>query len=162
MQLTPATVPEPWTRSMLRISENDSEDNESSQDTEYHSESRTELETGDYTLSNPDQRDTILHVWFPMPFTFTKPYLTLQEAIDNASDQERNPNIEEDPDEALRYIINHFNINVVTESIWQIPFYAFEQVNYSTYVETHWFTRLQYLISLSAKISRTMPLHNNG
>ena len=122
---------------MSHISENSSEDNESSQDTEYHSESGTESEIGDYTLSSPDQRDTILHVWFPMPYTFPKPYLTLQEAIDNASESKRNPKIEEDSDEALRYIINHFNIDVVAESIRRIPFYSLEQVYYSTYIETH-------------------------
>ena len=63
---------------------------------EYHSESGTELETGDYTLSSPDQKDTILDVRFPMPYTFPKPYLTLQEAIDNASESKQNPNMEED------------------------------------------------------------------
>ena len=136
---------------MSHISENNSKDNESSQDTEYHSESGTESETGDYTLSDLDQRDNILHVWFPMPYTFPKPYLTLQEVIDNASDQKWNPNMEENPDEALRYIINHFNIDEVAESIQQITFYSLEQVYYSTYVEPHQFTHLQYLISLASK-----------
>ena len=102
---------------MLCILEISSKDNESSQDMEYHSESGTESETGDYTLSTPDQKDTILHVQFPMLYTFPKLYLTLQEVIDNASDQEQNPNMEEDPDEALHYIINHFNVDVVSNSI---------------------------------------------
>ena len=79
---------------MSHISESDSEDNKSSSDTEYHSESGTESEIGDYTLSNPDQKDTILHVWFPMPYTFPKPYLTLQEVIDNASDQKQKSGVE--------------------------------------------------------------------
>ena len=104
---------------------------------EYHSESRTESETGDYTLSTLDQKDTILHVWFPMPYTFPKLYLTLQEVIDNASEQERNPNIEKNPDEALRYIINHFNIDVLSESIRHSPYHSLEQVYYLTYIETH-------------------------
>ena len=136
---------------MSRISENSPEDNESSQDMKYHSESGTESESGDYTLSNPDQKDTILHVRFPMPHTFPKPYLTLQEAIDNASESNQNPKIEEDPDEALRYIINHFNVDVVAESIRQFPFYSLEQVYYSTYIETHHFAHLQYFISLASK-----------
>ena len=136
---------------MSRISEHDSDDNKSSQDTEYHSESGTKSETGDHTLSNPDQRDSILHIRFPMPYTFPKLYLTLQEAIDNASESKRNPKIEEDPDEALRYIINHFNIDVVAESIRQTHFYSLKQVYYSTYVEPHRFTHLQYLISLASK-----------
>ena len=136
---------------MSCISENDSEDNKSSQDTEYHSESGTKSEPGDYTLTNPEQRDSILNVQFPMPYTFPKPYLTLQEVIDETSDQKWNPNMEEDPDEALRYIINHFNIDKVADSILTTPHYAFEQVYYSTYIEPHQFNQLQYLISLALK-----------
>ena len=127
---------------MSHILENNSEDNDSSQDTEYHSESRTKSETGDYTLSTLDQKDTILHVRFPMPYGFPKPYLTLQEVMDNTSDQEQNPNMEENPDKALRYIINHFNVDEVAESIRQTTFYSLEQVYYLTYIEPHWFTRL--------------------
>ena len=136
---------------MLHISEHDSEDNESSQDMEYHSKSGIELETGDYTLSNEEQRDTILNVQFPMPYTFPKLYLTLKEVIDNTSDHTWNKDIAEDPEEALRYIINHFNIDEVAESIRHYPFYSLEQVYYSTYVEPHRFTCLQYLISLASK-----------
>ena len=121
---------------MSHISENDSEDNESSQDMEYHSKSGTELETGEYTLFTPDKRDSILHVWFPMPYTFPKPYLTLNEVLDNTLDHVWNQNIAKDPDEALRYIINHFNINKVSQSTRQYPDYSFEQVYYSTYVDT--------------------------
>ena len=134
---------------MSRISENSSEDNESSPDTEYHSESGTESEVGDYTLSNPDQKDTILHVWFPMPYTFPKPYLTSQAVIDNTSDQKQN--MEEDPDEALWYIINHFNIDKIADWILITPHYAFEQVYYSTYVDPRWFKRLQELIDQASK-----------
>ena len=136
---------------MSHISEHDSEDNESSQDTEYHSESGTKSEQGDYTLSNPDQKDNILHIQFPMPYTFPKLYLTLQEVIDNTLDQIRNPDIGEDPDEALHYMINHFHVDEVADLIRSFPHYTFEQVYYSTYVETHRFTRLQYLIGLSSK-----------
>ena len=134
---------------MSHISETDSEDKQSSQNTEYHSKSGTESEPGDYTLSNPDQRDTILNVWFPMPYTFPKPYLTLQEVIDNASDQKRN--MGEDPDEALRYIINHFNIDKVADWILITPHYTFEQVYYSTYIDPRRFKRLQELIDQASK-----------
>ena len=72
-----------------------------------------------------------------MPYTFPKPYLTLQEVIDKTLDQKRNLNIEEDPDEALHYIINHFHVDEIAESIRHFPYLAFEQVYYSTYVETH-------------------------
>ena len=86
-----------------------------------------------------------------MPYTFPKPYLTLQEVIDNASDQERNPDIDEDPDKALRYIINHFNIDVVSKLIQQYPEYLFEQVYHSTYITTSQYDKLQKLIDLSAR-----------
>ena len=118
---------------------------------EYHSESGTESETGDYTLSTPDQNDTILHVRFPTPYTFPKPYLTLQEVIDNTSDQEQNANMETGPDEALHYIINHFNVDVVSNSIQRFPEYSFEQVYHSTYITTSRYQKLQKLIDLSAK-----------
>ena len=134
---------------MSHISESNSEDNKSSPDMEYHSESGTESEVGDYTLSNPDQKDTILHVQFPMPYTFPKPYLTLQEVIDNALDQRQN--MEEDPDKALRYIINHFNIDKVADWILITPHYAFEQVYYSTYVDPRRFKRLHKLINQASK-----------
>ena len=136
---------------MSRISEHDSDDNKSSQDTEHLSESGTESETGEYTLSSLDQKGDILDIQFPMPFNYPKPYLTLREVIDNILDHTWNRNITEDPDEALHYIINHFNSDVVAELIRQFPHYTFEQVYYSTYIETHRFTRLQYLISLASK-----------
>ena len=136
---------------MSRISENDSEDNKSSQDTEFHSESGTESENEGYSLSSPDQKDSILHVRFPMPYTFPKPYLTLQEVIDNASDQKRNTKKGEDPDEALAYIINHFHIDKVTDWILITPHYSFEQVYHSTYVDPRRFKHLQFLIEQASR-----------
>ena len=138
---------------MSHISENNSKDNESSQDTEYHSKSGNELETGEYTLSSPDQWNSILHVRFPMPYTFPKPYLTLNEVLkfDETSDHVQNNIIAEDPDEALRYIINHFHVDGIAKPICTSPDLNFEQVYYSTYIEPRRFTRLQYLIDLSAK-----------
>ena len=139
---------------MSRISENNSEDNESSQDMEFHSESGAESEEERYALSRSDQWKDILHVRFPMPYTFPKPYLTLQEVIDNASDQIRNTNIEKDPGEALRYIINHFHIDKVADWILITPHYSFEQVYHSTYVDPRRFKRLQFLIEQASRTYR--------
>ena len=138
---------------MSHISEQDSEDNESSQDMEYHSESGNESETGEFTLSSPDQWNSILHVRFPMPYTFPKPYLTLNEVLkfDDTSDHVQNNIIAEDPDKALCYIINHFNTDEVAKSICTIPDYSFKQVYYLTYVNTLRFTCLQQLIDLAVK-----------
>ena len=141
---------------MSHILEHDSEDNESSQDTEYHSESGNESETGEYTLSSPDQWNSILHIHFPMPYTFPKLYLTLNEVLkfDETSDHVRKNIIAEDPDEALRYIINHFHVEGITKSIRSFPELNFEQVYYSTYIEPRRFIRLQQLIDLAAKNRR--------
>ena len=136
---------------MSCISEHDSEDNKSSQDMEYYSKSGTELETGEYTLSASEQRDSILNVQFPMPHTFPKPYLTLNEVLQVASDHVQNQDIAEDPDEALRYIINHFNIDKISQLIQRFPEYSFEQVYYSTYIDISRYPCLQCLIDLAAK-----------
>ena len=144
---------------MSRISENNSKDKESSQDTEFHPESGAESETGHYTLSTLDQRNSILHVQFPMPYTFPKPYLMLNEVLDNTSDHKWNQNIAKDPDEALCCIINHCNIDIVSQSIQRSPEYLFEQVYYSTYIDTSQFTRLQYLISLASRNLRYKNAH---
>ena len=138
---------------MSHSSEHDSEENESSHDTEFHSESGNESETGDYTLSSPDQWNSILHVHFPMPYTFPKPYLVLNEVLkfDETSEHVRNNIIAEDPDEALRYIINHFHIDGIAKSIRSFPEFNFEQVYYSTYIKPRCFIHLQQLIDLAAK-----------
>ena len=136
---------------MSHISEHDSKDNKSSLDTEYHSESGIESETGDYTLSNTDQRDSILNVQFPMPLTFPKLYLTLNKVLDNTLEHVWNQSIAEDPDEALHYIITHFNIDVVSQSIQKYPEYSFKQIYYLTYIDTSRYTRLQRLINLATK-----------
>ena len=147
---------------MSHSSEHDSEENESSQDTEYHSdgknsESGNESETGEYTLSNPDQWHSIVYVRFPMPHTFPKPYLTLNDVLkfDGTLGLTRNDIIAEDPDEALCYIINHFNVDEVSKLIRQLPDYSFEQVYYSTYINTSRFTCLQHLIDFAAKNCQT-------
>ena len=146
---------------MSHSSEHDPDENESSQDTDYHSDKRnsesgSESETGDYTLSSPDQWNSILHVRFPMPYTFPKLYLTLNEVLkfDETSNHVRNNIIAEDPDEALCYIINHFHVDGIAKSICSYPEYNFKQVYYSTYIEPRCFTRLQQLIDLAAKNCR--------
>ena len=126
---------------MSHISEQDSEDSESSHDTEYISESGTESETSQITSSHLDQGYLLLNVRFPMPYTFPKPYLTLNEVELKLDDALPKPyiwehNITEDPDKALSYIINHFNIDTVSQSIREFPRLNFKQVYYSTYIDT--------------------------
>ena len=45
-------------------------------------------------------------------------------------------NIAEDPENALAYIIIHFNIDRVSRSIHSFPKYKYDQVYYSTYTDT--------------------------
>ena len=140
---------------MSHISEHDSKDNKSSQDTEYHSESGSELEKEQNILVNPDEGFTYLHIQFPLPYNFPKPYLNLQEvvpysdALPKASVQ--NTNIAEDPDSALCYIITHFSSNEVSQSIREFPRLELEHLYYLTYIDTSWYTKLQHLIMITGK-----------
>ena len=101
--------------------------------------------------SHLDQGYLLLNVWFPMPYTFLKPYLTLNEVLHSTSPHVRNQNIAKDPDEALCYIINHFNIKTISHLIQKYPEYSFKQVYYTTYIDTAWYPRLQHLIDLAVK-----------
>ena len=107
---------------MSHILENDSEDNESSQESEYHSNSGSEWEEGKDTLSLLDQEYLLLDIWFPLPYTFPKLYLKLNEVISKLDDallksyvQEHH--IAENPDRALSYILNRFSIDEVSQSL---------------------------------------------
>ena len=126
---------------MSCILEQDSKDNKSSQDTEYISESEPESEEAQGILSEIDQEYLLLDIQFPLPYTFPKPYLTLNEValmLDNALPKfyVLEQHITGDPDEALSYIINQFNIDRVSQSIRDFPRLDFEQVYYLTYIDT--------------------------
>ena len=72
-----------------------------------------------------------------MPYTFPKPYLILNEVeleLNDTLPHVWKKNIAEDPDKALSYIINHFNINIVSQSIRDFPRLEYEQVYYLTYM----------------------------
>ena len=90
--------------------------------TEYHSKSGSELEQKQITLVNPDKEFMFLNIWFPLPYHFPKLYLILKEVMSNLDDALPKPYVWEHsitkiPDSALRYIINHFNIERVSRSI---------------------------------------------
>ena len=139
---------------MSHISEHNSEDNESSHDMEYHSKSGTKSETSPITLSHLDQSYLLLNIQFPMPYTFPKPYLVLNKVTSNNTLHKpyiRNKDIAEDTDEALSYIINHFNINTVSQCIWDFPRLEYKQVYYLTYIDTTWYPCLKHLIDLTSR-----------
>ena len=105
---------------------------------------------------------TFLHIGFPLPLEFPKLYLKLQEVISNLDDglskpYERTHDCVKDPESALAYIITHLNIERVSKSIWAFPLLNFDQVYYSTYIDTSQYTSLQCLIDITG---RNLQVHN--
>ena len=137
---------------MSHILEHDSDDDQSSQDTEYHSESGSELKKKQIIFVIPDEEFTFLNIWFPLPYNFPKLYLILKEVMSNIDDALLKPyvwehSITEIPDNALGYIITHFNVQRVSHSIREFPRLELEQVYHSTYIDTSQYIKLQHLIT---------------
>ena len=60
-------------------------------------------------------------------------------------------NIPRDPHYALGYIIHHFNINKVSQTIWAYPPYHLDQVYYLTYVDPSRYKALQNFYKVTQK-----------
>ena len=123
---------------------------------EYHSESGSESEMKQIIFVKPDEEFTFLNIRFPLPFNFPKLYLILNEVVSNLNDALPKPyvwehNIAEIPDNTLSYIITHFNIDEVSQTIREFPRLKFEQVYYLTYINTLCYIKLQHLITLTGK-----------
>ena len=76
-----------------------------------------------------------------MPHQFPHPYIQLDELMTHVDDiiLRSYPQIEGiagDPQRALGYIIHHFNIERVSKSLRTIPNYCYDQVYYSTDIDT--------------------------
>ena len=56
-----------------------------------------------------------------------------------------------DPEQALGYIIDHFNIDRVSQSLCTFPNYAYDQVYYSTYIDTTQYLSLQWYYKITGK-----------
>ena len=73
-----------------------------------------------------------------MPQNYPHPYIQLNELMSTVDlvlkSYNRITDIPRDPNRALRYIIHHFNIDRVSQSIRAYPPYNLDQVYYSTYV----------------------------
>ena len=115
---------------------------ESSQgSSEYHSGQELESERQQIILVNRDEEFTFLNIWFPMPLEFPNLYIQLNKlmaTVDHVVPKSYDPiqSIAGDPQRALGYIIHHFNINRVSKSLFIFPNYAYDQVYYSTYIDT--------------------------
>ena len=135
---------------MSNVSENDSE-NESSPHTsdigsedesgnsEYHSGEESEPDRTQIILVNREEEFTFLHIRFPMPRDYPKPYIQLKElmtTVDAPTESyDRITDISGNPHRALGYILYHFNIDRISRSIRAYRPYHLDQVYYSTFVE---------------------------
>ena len=128
--------------------EYDSDDESSHENLEYHSGQEPESERQQIILVNRDEEFTFLNIRFPMPHRFPHPYIQLNNLMSHVDSMvpksySRIESITGDPQCALGYIIHHFNIERVSKSLRTIPNYCFDQVYYSTYIDTLRFDRLQ-------------------
>ena len=123
---------------MSTTSEYDSDDESSSGSSEYHSGQELESDRKQIILINRDEEFTFLNIQFPMPQSYLYPYILLKELMTTVKiapkSYDRITDIPGDPNCALGYILNHFNIDRVSQSIRAYPPYNLDQVYYSTYV----------------------------
>ena len=59
--------------------------------------------------------------------------------------------ITEDPEQALGYIIHHFNIDRISQSLCTFPNYVYDQVYYLTYIDTTQYNSLQQYYKITRK-----------
>ena len=124
---------------MSQSLENSSNDESSQGSSEYHSGQELELERQQIILVNHDEF-TFLKIRFPMPLEFPYPYIQLNELMSTVDhvvpkSYDQIQSITGDPQRALGYIIHHFNIDKVSQSLHTFPDYSYNQVYYSTYVD---------------------------
>ena len=99
--------------------EHSSNEQSSSQDMKYHSQSESESEEKQVIYINDSDEYMFLNIWFPLPYQFPQPYMTLNEVMSNLDDALLKPyewthDCIKDPKSALAYIITHFNIDRVS------------------------------------------------
>ena len=132
-------------------------DDESSQEgSEYHSRQELESERKQIILVHCNEEFTFLNIWFPMPLEFPKPYIQLNELMSTVDHvvlkmDDGIQNIAGDPQRALGYIIHHFNIDKVSKNLCTFPNYVYDQVYYSTYIDTTQFLTLQHYYKVTGK-----------
>ena len=117
----------------------DIESEEESGNSEYHSGEESEPDRTQIILVNRKEEFTFLHIRFPMPLPYPKPYIQLKELMTTVEapieSYDRITDISGNPHRALGYILYHFNIDRISRSIRAYRPYNFDQVYYSTYVE---------------------------
>ena len=128
-------------------SEYESDDETSQGSSEYHSGQEPESERKQIILINRDEEFTFLNIRFPMPQPYPHLYIQLNKLMSTIDlvlkSYDWITDIPRDPNCALGYIIHHFNIDKVSQSIRADSPYHLDQVYYLTYVEPSWYKVLQ-------------------
>ena len=134
-------------QSLEQTSEYKSDDQSSHGSSEYHSGQELESERKGIILVNRDEEFTFLKIQFPMPHSYPHLYIQLNELMSTVDLVPKSydwiKDIAGNPNRALGYIIHHFNINKVSRNIHTFPGYCYNQVHYSTYIDTTQYNSLQ-------------------
>ena len=140
---------------MSNTSEYNSKEESSLGSSEYHSGQEPESDRMQIILVNHNEEFTFLNIWFPMPSPYPHPYIQLSKLITTVElapeMYDQITDIPGDPNRALGYILNHFNIDRVSHSIQAYCPYHLDQVYYSTYVEPSRYCSLLNYYNLTRK-----------
>ena len=126
---------------MSQSSEHNSKGESSQSDSEYLSGLEPESERKQIILVGKDEEFTFLHIQFPLPHKFPNLHIQLNEVMSNIDHvllklYDGIQRMIEDPEQVLGYIIHHFNIKRVSQSLCTFPNYVYNHVYYSTYIDT--------------------------
>ena len=96
----------------------DIESEEEFGNSEYPSGEESEPDRTQIILVNSEEEFTFLHIRFPMPLSYPKPYIQLKELMTTvrttSESYDRITDISGNPHRALGYILYHFNINRIS------------------------------------------------
>ena len=140
---------------MSNTSEYESENESSQGNSEYHSGEESEPDRMQIILVNCEEEFMFLNIQFPMPLPYPKPYIQLKELTTTVKTTPESYNritdISGNPHRALGYILYHFNIDRVSQSIRAYHPHQLNQVYYSTFVEPSRYRSLLNYYNLTRK-----------
>ena len=140
---------------MSNTSEYESEEESSQGSSEYHSGQESEPDRTQIILVSHEEEFTFLNIRFPMPLPYPKPYIQLKELMTTVTTTLESydwiTDISGNPHRALGYILYHFNIDRISQSIRAYHPYHLDQVYYSTFVEPSRYKSLLNYYDLTRK-----------
>ena len=140
---------------MSNTSEYDSGSESSQNSSEYHSGQESEPDRTQIILVNCEEEFTFLNIRFPMPWPYPKPYIQLKELMTTVTTTpelyDQITNIAGNRHRALGYILYHFNIVRISQSIQAYRPYQLNQVYYSTFIEPSRYKSLLNYYDLTRK-----------